>query len=149
MRFRIGSGRIRKGKIALLPGKSTLWFGIFAGLALVILLPAVSDGGQQQGSYPHLPPEVARMPDQNQVDAINSQQTSMVNFEAANAERKKQIGAESVKLLKLATELKAEVDKTDKDTLSIGVIRKAGEIEKLARSVKEKMQLRVGAGFKE
>jgi hypothetical protein len=37
------------------------------------------------------------------------------------------------------------VDKTDKDTLSISVIRRAHEIEKLARSAKEKMQLTVGA----
>jgi hypothetical protein len=40
--------------------------------------------------------------------------------------------------------LKAEVEKTDKDTLSLNVIRKADEIERLARSVKEKMKLTVG-----
>lgn len=85
------------------------------------------------------------MPDQSQADAINGQQTGVQSFEAANAERKKQISAESVKLLKLATELKAEVDKTDKDTLSVGVVHKADEIEKLAHSLKEKMQLTVRA----
>jgi len=47
---------------------------------------------------------------------------------------------DSEKLLKLATELKAEVDKSTKDTLSLGVIRKADEIEKLAHAVKEKMK---------
>jgi hypothetical protein len=36
------------------------------------------------------------------------------------------------------------VDKTTKDTLSLSVIRKAGEIEKLAHNVKEKMKLTVG-----
>ena len=41
----------------------------------------------------------------------------------------------------MATDLKAEVDKTTKDTLSLSVIRKADEIEKLAHSVKEKMKL--------
>jgi hypothetical protein len=44
-------------------------------------------------------------------------------------------------LLKLATDLKTEVDKTTKDTLSLGVIRKADEIERLAHDVKEKMKL--------
>jgi len=40
----------------------------------------------------------------------------------------------------MAVALKAEVDKTNKDTLSLKVIRKADEIEKLARTVKEKMK---------
>jgi hypothetical protein len=44
-------------------------------------------------------------------------------------------------LLKLATELKAEVDKTTKDTLSLSVIRKADEIEKMAHGVKEMRKL--------
>ena len=98
-----------------------------------------------QNTYPHIPPELNRIPDSNLANQINDQQQKKQDFEAANAARKKQINAESAKLLKLATELKAEVDKTDKDTLSIGVIRKADEIEKLAHSVKEKMQLTVGA----
>jgi len=69
-----------------------------------------------------------------------------LNYAAANAERKKQIAEDSAKLLKLATDLKAEVDKTSKDTLSLNVIRKADEIERLAHSVKEKMKLTVGGG---
>jgi hypothetical protein len=38
----------------------------------------------------------------------------------------------------MAIDLKAEVDKTTKETLSITVIRKAGEIEKLAHTVKDR-----------
>jgi hypothetical protein len=59
----------------------------------------------------------------------------------ANIERQKQIAEESAKLLKLATDLKAEVDKTNKDMLSVTALRKADEIEKLAHSVREKMKL--------
>jgi len=44
------------------------------------------------------------------------------------------------KLLKLSTELKQYVDKTDENVLSLDVIKKAEEIEKLAKSVKEKMK---------
>ena len=44
------------------------------------------------------------------------------------------------KLLKLSTELKAYVDKSDENILSLDVIKKADEIEKLARSVKDKMK---------
>ncbi len=73
-------------------------------------------------------------------------QTGAQDREAANVERKKQIADDSAKLLKLATDLKAEVDKTNKDTLSLNVIRKADEIEKLAHDVKEKMKLTAGPG---
>ena len=44
------------------------------------------------------------------------------------------------KLLKLSVELKEFVDKSDENVLSVDVIRKADEIEKLAKSVKEKMK---------
>ena len=120
--------------------------GILAAIATLAAKPDLRAEPQQSAQNPlHNSPEIVRAPDSNKVNDINQQQTDKQNFEAANAERKKQINAESAKLLKLATELKAEVDKTDKDTLSVGVIRKADEIEKLARSVKEKMQLTVGA----
>jgi hypothetical protein len=66
------------------------------------------------------------------------------NPEAPEAERREQIAADSARLVKLATELKAEVDKSSKDTLSVSVIRKADEIEKLAHSVKEKTRLAAG-----
>jgi hypothetical protein len=77
---------------------------------------------------------------------MQEQQAKQKNYEAANAERKRQIAEDSANLLKLAVELKTEVDKTNKDVLSITVIRKADAIEKLARQVKEKMKLTVGAG---
>ena len=44
------------------------------------------------------------------------------------------------KLLKLSTELKEYVDKSDENVLSLNVVRKAEEIEKLAKSVKDKMK---------
>jgi nitric oxide reductase activation protein len=68
-------------------------------------------------------------------------QAEKPSADTANSDRKKQLSEDSEKLLKLATDLKAEVDKTTKDTLSINVIRKADEIEKLAHSVKEKMRV--------
>ncbi|MEO7029185.1 MAG: hypothetical protein ABI147_07250 [Acidobacteriaceae bacterium] len=55
-------------------------------------------------------------------------------------ERQKKIMDETEKLLQLATELKAEVDKTTKDQMSLETIRKAEEIEKLAHDVKQRMK---------
>ena len=56
-------------------------------------------------------------------------------------ERKDQLAADSAKLVKLATELKADVDKTTKDQLSVAVIKKADEVEKLARKVRDEMKM--------
>lgn len=52
--------------------------------------------------------------------------------------RQKQIYDETANLLKLANILKTEVDKTSADTLSLNVIRRADEIEKLAHSMRVK-----------
>jgi hypothetical protein len=77
---------------------------------------------------------------------MQDRQAKQQNYSQANIERKKQIAEDTAKLLKLAADLNAEVDKTNKDTLSMTVIRKADEIERLAHSVKEKMKLTVGGG---
>ena len=65
--------------------------------------------------------------------------------EAASGERKNPIVEDSARLLQMARDLKAEVDKTTKDTLSFHVIRKAAEIEKLAHSVRENKRPMLGA----
>ena len=57
-----------------------------------------------------------------------------------NNDRQKRLVADTDKLLLLATQLKQDVDKTNKDVMSVDVIKKAEEIEKLAHSVKERMK---------
>jgi hypothetical protein len=57
-----------------------------------------------------------------------------------NLKRQQDIRQDSEKLLELATELKQYVDKTNENIISLDVIRKAEQIEKLAKSVKEKMK---------
>ncbi|MDW5265232.1 MULTISPECIES: hypothetical protein [Acidobacteriaceae] len=57
-----------------------------------------------------------------------------------NSDRQKKLVEDTDKLLALATQLKQDVDKTNKDVLSLDVIKKADEIEKLAHSVKERMK---------
>jgi len=58
----------------------------------------------------------------------------------ANRKRDEEIKGDTQRLFQLATELKQAVDKTDENTLSLEVIRKAEELEKLAKRVKEKMK---------
>ena len=58
----------------------------------------------------------------------------------ANLERQAALKSDTDKLFKLATELKDSVDKSNENLLSLEVLKKAEEIEKLAHSVKEKMK---------
>jgi hypothetical protein len=58
----------------------------------------------------------------------------------ANLERQAALKADTDKLVKLAGELKQYVDKSNENVLSVDVLKKAEEIEKLAHSVKDKMK---------
>jgi len=93
-------------------------------LGAVLILISTLGGTQEQL------PQPAR--------AVPSAQETERSRDTLEAERKRQIAADSAALLRMAIDLKSEVDKTTKETLSIPVIRKAGEIEKLARTVKDR-----------
>ena len=58
----------------------------------------------------------------------------------ANQDRQANLKRDTERLLRLSTELKEYVDKTNENMLSVEVVKKAEEIEKLARSVKDKMK---------
>lgn len=58
----------------------------------------------------------------------------------ANLERQALLRSDTEKLVKLTAELKEYVDKSNENVLSLDVLKKADEIEKLAHSVKEKMK---------
>ena len=67
-----------------------------------------------------------------------------IDNEAFNKHREQQIAEDSRKLLSLAIEVRAELAQTPGDSLPLDTVRKIKEIEKLARSVKEKMQIDPG-----
>jgi hypothetical protein len=58
----------------------------------------------------------------------------------AMADRQAALRRDTEKLVALAAELKRHVDKTDANILSMDVIKKAQEIQKLAKSVQDKMR---------
>ena len=101
--------------------------------------PASGSGGGRLGSLTGqggVP--VTQMP--GEPDGSLSPQVEEEQAKLRNTERQKQLVADTQRLLSLANELKADVDKSTKDTLSLDVVRKADEIEKLAHIVKEKMK---------
>lgn len=82
-------------------------------------------------------PQFGRRRNQSSPD---DRQLERERLKAMNKDRQRELKEDTDKLLELATELKQYVDKTNENILSVDVIKKADEIEKLAKSVREKMK---------
>ena len=87
-------------------------------------------------------PRLGSIPPLNPDDRDNEQRAKLERDIAkkANRDRQAQLQRDTDNLLKLANELKQYVEKSNENTLSLDVVKKAEEIEKLAHSVKEKMK---------
>jgi len=72
------------------------------------------------------------------------QQDGAKRLKELNLQRQKDMTSDTVKLLELATQLNSETIKSEKDKLSMIQVRQAEMIEKLAKSVREKMSSTVG-----
>lgn len=77
---------------------------------------------------------------QNRTERDIQKELQYQQYKELNKKRQQDIRDDTAKLLQLATELKAAVDKSNENTLSLDVVRKAGEVEKLAKRVKENMK---------
>ena len=105
-----------------------LCFGVPFGL-LAKTLAALS-----QGPEPQKPTDPSKNADpQLTDDVLTSPSATKSMLEANDKDIKKRVE----KLYQLATELKAEVEKTDSiKVLSVAMVKKAEEIEKLAKEIK-------------
>jgi hypothetical protein len=122
-----------------------------AGTWVAILATAVSPAQncRQAGFWPDKVPEVHpanRQPDAHMQAERGAKRAQLQRFEAANAERKRQLEQDSALLLQLAGELETELEKAESGSPTPSVVRKAETIEKLAHTVKEKMKLTAAAG---
>lgn len=119
---------------------------VAVGLAAVASILAVAQqapkaaGDRQNASL-----EAISTPDKHAPMNAQQQEPPKAPEDQVHAGNSGVISQDSAQLLQLATDLKNEVDKTSKDTLSVGVIRKAQMIEKLAKGVKEKIKSSGGA----
>lgn len=108
-------------------------------------MPPSSGSGAQNSAPPTinttpLPPPTQQLPPLIPGDSQNDTRLERDQARMRNVDRQRQIVADTEKLVQLANQLNAAVEKSNKDTLSLEVIRKADEIEKLAKSVREKMK---------
>jgi hypothetical protein len=110
-------------------------------LCLVALLRFAQSSAiaQQSPQPPPPPPHIGDLNPPADEDEARARITRDMEKKAAKA-RAAALKTDTDKLLKLSVELKEYVDKSDENVLSLDVIKKAEEIEKLAKSVKDKMR---------
>jgi len=139
-----GSSKRRGGLSARLRGvRGPL---VIAAGTTMLVLGGYSQAPQPPDKVTHgiILPEANRLPDANDQMKLHEQKSKKLNFEAANAERKRELDDASTKLLILARDLKQQTDNMGTSPLTPKAVREAEVIEMLARDVKEKMKLTVG-----
>jgi hypothetical protein len=106
----------------------------FLGGLLTAGLTTGIAGKLSQGQNPKSPQDQKTAPDSTPENPLAPSAEKRIL-----EENEKDIKKKVEKLYELATELKAEVDKTDSSkVLSLNMVRKAEEIEKLARDIKNR-----------
>jgi hypothetical protein len=115
--------------------RTLLFLYTICAVLIVGQLPAHA-GRQQSSSQQEMDPQFGP---QRQKDPT-VEKLERDREKALNKQRQASLQKDTDRLLELATELKQNVDKSNEHTLSLDVIRKAEEIEKLAKQVKDKMK---------
>lgn len=106
------------------------FLNILAGAGTLAVLGGTTLAAQKPQSHPPIPNAAG---DADDSDSLPPKSPTKVMLEANEKDIKKNID----KLYQLVTDLKAEVEKTDSSqVLSLTLVRKAEEIEKLARDIK-------------
>ena len=131
--------------------RSLVCLAVLASTPFTLGISQVQQNGGLPGpersssGFPALPENANPHPDGVRIlqDSMHAQDNKKKN-EELNLLRQKQMNSDTAKLVELANELKAEMDKSSKDTLSMNVVRKAEQIEKLAHAVREKMKASIG-----
>jgi len=101
------------------------WIGL-SGIVIVVFIGASAIPAQQQQS-----PLIAG---QNHGAVAQDSESSA---ESASSDRQLQIAQQSAGLLQMAKSLKAELDATSSETLSVAAFRKADAIERFTQTVKD------------
>ena len=107
---------------------------LMSSIVLMVLLHCLA-----QTAPVHRPPPPEINSSVTDPDEVRARIASDMAKKAAK-ERVAALRSDTDKLLKLSIELKTYVDKSDENVLSLDVIKRAEEIEKLAKSVKDKMK---------
>ena len=110
------------------------WCSTVFGIAAVCGLSQLASGARLQAAGKSTP--VAQAQEESVAKPMDKQQLAELKVQM----QQKQLAEDTARLFQLANELKASMDKATKDTLSLDVVRKAEQVEKLAHKVREEMK---------
>jgi hypothetical protein len=130
-------------EVSVKPRTTILIAAVFLFVFALFVLAVATSAAQAVNTAP--PVSAAPEPDPQFGPRRNQVDESVIRMERerakrVNHERHVALKKDTDKLLGLANELKQYVDRSNENTLSLEVMKKAEEIEKLAKSVKEKMK---------
>ena len=107
------------------------------GVVLAILLGIVNVLSAQQI---HLPPAVSQSQGMGNVPVTRGNEVQQKQAMAANLQRQEEMKKDSEKMLQLMQELNQYLQSKGQGTISVEELKKAEQIERLARSVRSKMK---------
>ncbi len=114
--------------------RTLLAFMLFSFAAAASLAFAQNDGTI------HLPPSIRHGQDTSTVPVRSGDEANREQMQKAMEIRQEEIRRDTQKLFQLSTELRDYVAKADQSVLSLDALKKAEQIEKLAKSVKSKLK---------
>jgi len=126
-------------------GFRRLWTGAALGAAMMVVMGmgAADSARAQAPAQQQQPAQGVQQPSFDHPDPVPPEVRARMDAERlkmANDDRHKRLAQDADKLVALSNELKTDVSKAGKDELSMDVIRKAAEIEKLAHDVQSRMK---------
>lgn len=99
------------------------------------------DNIQQNENLPRLPELLRTSPNDSDIfDRSNQNQLQKDQAQHVEAMRREDIKRFSEKLFQLVGELKDQINKDNAQTLSVDTLKKAEEVEKLAKNLKQKIK---------
>jgi len=112
---------------------------LVSSLAALFFCCPIAARGQNDGHI-HVPDAVQQGPDTRPVPIRSGDEMDQEAAARMRDMRQEEIKSDTAKLYELSGELKQYVDKNDQNVLSLDMVKKAQEIEKLAHSVRKKIQ---------
>ena len=109
-------------------------------LSLLFLCCACVTGDLALGQDIHLPPSVRQGPTTSNIPVRTEEQIDRERAQKANELLQMEIKRDTEKLFTLSSELKDFVDERSQGVLSLDAVKKAEQIEKLAKSLKSKIK---------
>lgn len=117
---------------------ATRWLLLFLLFSLTLVLFPHSDAQELAQTVP--PGQMPHEPKEDSPEDELRRKFEHDQQKKANQERFQKVKEDTEKLVQLSNQLKEYVAKANENTLSLDVIKKAEEIERLAKSVKDKMR---------